>query len=418
MGSRNNVLVVFGLIAIIILLIGGLTWLNLRISDRFSGTDSFLACWMGTRLLLTEGISPYDDIVSKQIRDKSEELYGQKQPAKSAQVFYPLYSGLIYFPYALIEDYLLAHSLWMTTLEIALIGLAIACLKVTRWRVPAIMFVLYFFFCLFWIHSIMPLITGNVVIIVALCLTLSVLAIRSGYDELAGILLAVSTIKPLVAIWLIVFLVIWAVFQRRWKIPIWFGGTLIILIVVSVFFFQSWLLDYLRTMFLYIRSSLPLTPAPTFKVWLPGIGERLGWLTSILLGVVLMIEWIAGSKKPDFRRMLWLACLTLVIGQGISFLSDPINAIVLLLPLVVVFSVLDERWKRTGRIIDGFLIILLLIVPWAIIYPELNHVAEVEKLTILLFPLPLFILIGLYWIRWWAIRPQRTYMQELRDVAE
>lgn len=418
MSSRNNILVIIVLIIISISLLAGLTWLNLRILNSFSGTDSFLAYWMGTRLLLTEGINPYDDIVSDQIQDKSKELYGQVQPVEASQVFYPLYSGLLYFPYALIEDYPLAHSLWMTTLEIALIGLAITCLQITRWRIPAILLWVYFFFCLFWIHSIIPLVTGNVVIIVALCLALSVLAIRSGHDELTGILLALSTIKPMVSIWLVFFLVMWAVFQRRWKIPVWFGGTLLILIVVSVFFFQSWLLDYLRTTFLYIRSSLPLTPAPTFKTWLPGIGERLSWLISIFLGVVLVVEWIVGSRKPDFRRMLWLACLTLVIGQGVGFLAHPINAIVLLLPLVVVFSVLDERWKITGRIIDGLLIMLLLVVPWVIIIPELNHVAEVEKLTILLFPLPLFILIGLYWIRWWAIHPQRTYMQELRDIGE
>jgi hypothetical protein len=33
----------------------------------------------------------------------------------------------------------------------------------------------------------------------------------------------------------------------------------------------------------------------------------------------------------------------------------------------------------------------------------------------LLFPLPLFLIITMYWVRWWAIRPQRLYVEALRE---
>jgi hypothetical protein len=32
----------------------------------------------------------------------------------------------------------------------------------------------------------------------------------------------------------------------------------------------------------------------------------------------------------------------------------------------------------------------------------------------LIFPLPLVLLIGLYWVRWWAVKPRRLLIEELR----
>jgi hypothetical protein len=30
------------------------------------------------------------------------------------------------------------------------------------------------------------------------------------------------------------------------------------------------------------------------------------------------------------------------------------------------------------------------------------------------FPLPIFMLVGLYWVRWWAIKPAKTLIEALR----
>ena len=51
-------------------------------------------------------------------------------------------------------------------------------------------------------------------------------------------------------------------------------------------------------------------------------------------------------------------------------------------------------------------------VPWAINYFLLDRLGDMSQEIIFLF-LPLFTLIGLYWIRWWAIRPPRI----LSDLA-
>jgi hypothetical protein len=41
-----------------------------------------------------------------------------------------------------------------------------------------------------------------------------------------------------------------------------------------------------------------------------------------------------------------------------------------------------------------------------------------EQSRIFLFIMPFFLLIGLYWVRWWAIRPYRGLIEELKVVED
>jgi len=54
------------------------------------------------------------------------------------------------------------------------------------------------------------------------------------------------------------------------------------------------------------------------------------------------------------------------------------------------------------------LVILLFGIPWALSLLLAGPHRETAEQTIFLF-LPLLTLIGLYWIRWWALRPPRVW---------
>ena len=63
---------------------------------------------------------------------------------------------------------------------------------------------------------------------------------------------------------------------------------------------------------------------------------------------------------------------------------------------------------------EFFLIVMVIIfsVPWVLFFFALPLFGEITKEIIFLF-LPLITVVGLYWIRWWAIRPPRI----LSDLA-
>jgi hypothetical protein len=400
------------IIAVLVLI----TWANYNFVQQNPGGNDFLVHWVGTRALFIDGLSPYSNTVAERIQTIA---YGH--PALPGEhelrVAYPLYSVLVFLPYALISDYELARALWMTTLEVGLIGMAFISLRLTRWKISIWLLPFFLLFSLLWYHSLRPLVNGNAVILVALALIAAFVALRTGRDEFAGILLAFSTIKPHLVILPIIFILLWTISHKRWRTLGWLLITLVLLSLGVALFLPDWPLQNLREILAYASYNPPGTPGAVFETWLPATGRQLGWVLSAMLGLILIVEWIFAWRK-EFRWFLWTGCLTLVVSQWIGIQTDPGNFILLYLSLVLVFSMWVERWGRTGTLIDSIAMMLLFFVPWAIFLQTVTFGDQPLQHPVMFFPLPLFLLITLYWVRWWAIKPRRLLVEELRAYED
>ncbi len=402
-----------------ILIIGVLvlvTWANYDFAQQNTGGNDFLVHWVGTRAIFVDGLSPYSDAVAERIQTLA---YGR--PALPGEhelrVAYPMYSALVFLPFALISDYELARALWMTTLEAALIGLAFLSLKLTRWKMSIWLLPFFLIFSIFWYHSMRPLINGNAVILVALALVAAFAALKTGKDELAGVLLAFSTIKPHLVILPIIFFLIWTISFGRWRTLGWMLISLVLLSISAALFVPDWPLQNLREILAYSSYNPPGTPGAAFETWLPAAGRRLGWALSALMGLILVTEWVF-VRRRELRWFLWTGCLTLVISQWIGIQTDPGNFILLFFPLVLVISMWVERWGRAGSVLTAITLFLLFIVPWVIFLQTVTYGNQPLQHPIMFFPLPLFLLITLYWVRWWAIKPRRLLVEELRAYED
>jgi hypothetical protein len=399
-------------IILIIIALVLITWANFIFVQQNPGGNDFLVHWVGTRALFIDGLSPYSDTVAEQIQTHA---YGR--PALPGEhelrVAYPLYSVLVFLPYALISDYELARALWMTTLEVALIGLALLSLRLTRWKLNIWLLPFFLLFSILWYHSLRPLINGNAVILVALALVSAFAALRTGRDELAGLLLAFSTIKPHLVVLPIIFILIWTISFRRWRALIWMLITLVLLSISGVLFVPDWPLQNLREVLAYSSYNPPGTPGAVFETWLPATGRQLGWGLSVLLGLILILEWVFVWRK-EFLWFLWAGGLTLVISQWIGIQTDPGNFILLYFPLVLVFSTWAERWGKAGNVLISITMLLLFLLPWAIFMQTVTYGDQPLQHPVMFFPLPLFLLITLYWVRWWAIKPRSLMVEELQ----
>ena len=272
-------------------------------------------------------------------------------------------------------------------------------------------------FSIFWYHSLRPLINGNAVILVALALVAAFAALKTGRDELAGVLLAFSTIKPHLVILPIIFILIWTISFGRWRTLGWMLISLVLLSISAALFVPDWPLQNLREILAYSSYNPPGTPGAAFETWLRATGNRLGWALSALMGLILVVEWVFVRRK-EFRWFLWTGCLTLVISQWIGIQTDPGNFILLFFPLVLVFSIWVERWGRAGSVLTSISMFLLFIVPWGIFLQTVAYGDQPLQHPIMFFPLPLFLLIALYWVRWWAIKPRRLLVEELRAYED
>lgn len=405
-GNRPDLVGVF-LIFMALALLSGLTWANYRFAVENPGGNDFIARWIGTRSFILDRASPYSDQTTDEIQDF---FYGR--PAKGdedLQLFvYPHYSMSIFAPFALIADYPVARSLWMTTLEISLIGIAIISLAITGWRPTMLVFATLLLFSVAWYHGFRPLINGNASVLIALFITLAFLFIQTGRDRAAGIFLALSTIKPQMVILVIPLIMVWAISNRRWKLLVAFGVSMVILIGGSMLIQPDWIVKNLQQVLFYPRYTEPGTPGLIFSVWWPDIGRNLGLLLTGVLAVVLILEWVAVWGK-GFRGLFWAGCITLVITNLIGIRTATSNYIALFPAITLVFSIWNQRWGRRGQWLGVSFGITLFFGLWILFIRTVAPGAGDQPVqhSIMFFPLPLILLVSLYWVRWWAVQPLR-----------
>lgn len=402
------------LIAILLglVLFGILTWANYQYASNNPGGNDFLVHWVGTRTLLTEGISPYSDETAIRIQTMA---YGR--PALPGEhelrVAYPLYSILLFFPFALFKNYVLARALWMTTLELALVLLSVVSMRLADWKPRLLTLAMFLVFTIFWYHALRPLINGNAVVLIALLAAGAMLALRSGGDELAGVLLAFSTIKPQVVLVVVLFFLYWGIRQRRWKFVGWFLGTVVLLSASAALLIPDWIWQNFVEVVRYPGYNPPGTPGTALATWLPGFGQRVGLAITGIVILLLLVEWFLCSRNKEYRHLLWTFCFTLAASQWVGIQTDPGNYIFTMPALVLIFAMVEERWKHSGQWVVLGSMLLLFVGLWVLFLQTVTYVDQPIQNPVMFFPLPAFELLMLYWMRWWAIRPPRVWFDTI-----
>ncbi len=397
-------------IGLICLVVGGLMWVNYQYSQNNPGGNDFLVHYVGTRSLLFEDLSPYSDEVAVRIQTAA---YGH--PAQGIEhelrVAYPLYSIILFSPFSLIENYELSRALWMTLLEIALIATAILAMNLVDWRPALWIQGAVLLFSVVWYHAVRSVINGNVVILIGLMLTEVFLLIKHNRDQLAGLLLAVTTIKPQLVVLIIPYIVIWAVYQRRWKLIRWFAGSMIALIVFGLLIMPDWMMQNFREVLRYPGYNPAGTLAAAMGEWFPAIGSELKWGLAIILSSVLIMEWW-NARKASFRHFLWTGFLTLVISQWIGIQTDPGNFIMLFPIVILIISEISLRWKKQETLITGIVLFGLFFGLWILFITTIQRSYQPVQNPVMFLPVPGLCLLGLYWVKWWMLRSIRTIWNE------
>ena len=403
--------IVIGLIVVV-----GLVWANHRFVSQDQGGNSFIAGWWGTRLYFTQGISPYSDEATAEIQ-KMVEQYGSASGKETAMFVSPFYAFIFYTPVALTDDIVLARTAWMTILEVALAVLIAFSLVLSRWRISLPFLVIVVLFSIAWYYSLRPIASGDLSMLSALLVTGAFLTIQADQDPVAGLLLALATIKPSMVLPLALLVLVWAISQRRWRLMWSFLASVALISAATSLLLPSWLPDYIRQLVELGKIPQTNTPGSLVAYWLPGIGRQFGLALTAITILILLWEWRSAWGK-DFRWFLWTASLTLALTalSGLPYALD--NFIVLLPGFFLVLTVWDERWGIIGRWMIFISVLALSFGVWWVVYNGSQQNIPMEQNTLLFFIPPLFMILGLYWVRWWAVRPARLPLQELARHLE
>ena len=381
--------------------LSGLVWANTQYVRAQPAEKDFLVPWLAARTFLQYGDSPYSEPATQ----RAQILYygrlaGQGQDPLALWLPFPV--ELFYFPIALINDYVLAHAIWMTCLEIALVALAFLSLRLTGWKPRRVFLPVILLFPLLWVYGAFSLDSGSAAGFVALALVGFLLALRGESDELAGGLLILLVSAARFTGVLAFFIFWWISYTRRWRVLWGFLMGLAVLLGLAFLFLPDWFLPFLGGLYSHFMYNPGFTSTGIFASWSPVVGQRLGWVLAGVLLLVLFFEW-GNTLTKDFRAFLWMVSLTVSVTPLLGIPMVLKEYLFLFFPLMLFLALLGERrpWlERWG--VPGIVMIIIGGL-WLLTMDLVAANAYAVLADILILFLPALLVIGLYWMRWWFI---------------
>jgi hypothetical protein len=374
--------------------------------------------WVGTRELLLHGQNPYGAEVTHEIQmgfygHVIEQSYN-KPPSEiidEQRFAYPVYVVFLLAPTVHVDFAKL--QAWAPAVLGALIAIsAWLWLAVLRWRPPPWVIVTVVLLVLSSPQIAQGLRLRQLGLIAAFLLALAAWCVTRNRLFVAGVLLAVATIKPqLVALCLVWFLV-WSLgdWEKRWPLAGGFALTLGLLAGAGAILVPRWVHYFLEGAEAY-RHYFPPGAKSIVRLIL---GDWIGGIVSVIAAIALLVyAWNrrrAAGESAEFTQVLSLFFVTATL---ILPLLTPYNQVLLLLPLLMLIRDwrLLPRWDRMGFA----LLLSWPFVAWVALLahpPQLDSLHRIPLLPSALLPLTPFLVL------WLMFKHSREAPELLRPMAE
>ena len=393
-------------IALVIVLLLALSTFLINLNLKLKGGGDFYVHWVASRGFVFDQIDPYSGEVSARVQQLAYE--GPAQIGDEPFILdTPFHILLLYFPISLLPDPHLARAIYTLFLELALFVLAILSLRLTDWEVPRVFAILFVFIAIFNYYAFQAVYEASPVILLGLLYAEILLTLRVEEDELAGALLAVSFYYWEVGAPFIFLVALRCYYEKRTRVFSGFFMAGLVLAIISFLAYPNWIIPFLRATTNNLRADFGYSIRSVLTHFLPSQGGFVSWALIVTLLIALIYEWSL-ARKGDLRRFYWSACLSLAAAPLLGFRTEMEHLSILVIPLALIFAIVHNRWYKFGNVLTLLLLTLVFLIPWAayiFILPRFGKIA----LDLIFFFLPFFTVIGLYWIRWWALRPPRTW---------
>ncbi|MEW5961505.1 MAG: glycosyltransferase family 87 protein, partial [Chloroflexota bacterium] len=314
-------------------------------TSKFPGGNDFFVRWLGGRELIRHGTNPYDRSIAEQAQQAMFGRLTRPEDKDQAYFAYPLYTLYFFWPLSLLP-YAWAQAVWMTLLQFMLLGSTILAVRLSGWSPPGWLFWMTVLWGILFYNGARAIILGQFSILVGLALFLALWAIEQRRDGWGGVFLAVTTIKPQMVFLALVFLLLWALFQRRRRIVVSFVVSLLALTGTSMLLAPTWPLDFARNAVAYSDYVAFGTPLENLLHYVlpPTLAAPLTPILSAVFFLALLPGWWLAWRTPPLYPppvtggeqgggYTWAVMTTLIVGSLITFRSATTNQVILYLPL-------------------------------------------------------------------------------------
>ena len=311
--------------------------------------------WMGTRAVLLEHRNPYGPEVTREIQ---MAFYGHPivqnydDPAKvvdEQRFVYPVYVVLLLAPIAHVE-FATLHAWAPLVLGIFIVANVLLYRAIVRWPSSRMATTALIVFILASPQIVQGLRLRQLGLLAACLLAAGVWCIFRGHWISAGVVLAVSTIKPQMVVLPLVWVLFWVLadWRRRWRLAAGFVVTLLALIAAGEWILPGWLGYFVRGLAAYRHYG------PSTSILEIGFGHGIGRTLCVVLVSWLLI-WAWSKRKVDAGAQEFAVPLgALLVGTSIGFPLLPIfNQVLLILPVLIVL----REWSGLSQFFRGALVI-------------------------------------------------------------
>ena len=428
------------------LLLAALLALNIYLARTLPGGEWLLMRWNGVRSVL--GLQADVSLGQKGWRlmpdgeavilEEQPEIYGGDIARRVQQIVYgrdafaseyryilsdPFYIVLFYTPLVLVPElvnglvpgtsagFALARGIWMLVAELLLFISVLFSYRLLEWNPPRALNILLIGIGLFSFFSLNALITTSPAIYINFLYLAVLLALRSYTDELAGALLFLAAYQWEVGGLFFLVILIFVLGNRRWGVLAGFGMALFVMGIITFLVNPAWGLPYIRASLSNLYQGVSLNAGTILAGWFPEVPIPLGPVMSLLIIAIVFIESLASINAP-FRRLVWTASLALAAMPLAGLAIFPSNQVVLLLPLILVVSLVWERWLRRRVIVVAVLLLVAFLAPFGLYYETILVYSPLYTDLLSVLP-PLCMIAALYWMRWWVIHSPRIWADQI-----
>ena len=405
--SRDVQFIVIVFVGLLLLFAG-----NLFLANRLPPSGEFLLLRESGRAFLFDKLDPYGSSVPGQVQEKVYQR-AAKDGEKPYILDIPFHLLILYFPFALGNE-MLARGIYFFLLEISLFLIVFFGLRLADWKPAHLHLLLFYVVSLLNFYTVNAFLNGALTIFLLLTYVGIILSLQNYQDELAGALLVFACIQLEIGGAFLLLIMFYVFRSRRWQVLVGFVMSAFILMLISYLWYPGWTIPFLRAAYNNWIANYGFTVRPVMKYIWPQQAAILGWILTGITIIILGYEWNKVSDK-DFRRLYWTSCLTLSIAPFLGFRIELEQLVVLILPLGLILKVISGRWERFGNIITLTFLILYFAIPWLVFLQAVPIFGHKAQEMLFLF-LPVLTVISLYWIRWWAIRPPRTWADQVSKI--
>jgi hypothetical protein len=367
--------------------------------------------WVGTRELLLHHRNPYGPEVSHEIQmafygRPIEQSYDKPRSEiiDEQRFVYPLYVVFLLAP-SIHWDFAQMQT-WAPVLFGAVTALSLwLWLGVLDWSPPWLAAVAMSMLVLSSPQVAQGLRLRQLGLLVAFLIALAAWCVTRERYLIAGVLLAISTIKPQMVVLVVAWFLLWSIgdWKKRWPLATGFGSCLVVLAGAADWLLPGWPGYFLAGMRAYAKYSPIHTILSPMRVVL---GNWIGGAFSVLaLAALVGFAWRMRKAEADSREFAYTLTMFLVANVLLMPLMTPYNQIFLLLPLLMLL----RDWKilpRLGRVA----MIAFLAWPWIAQAVLLMHPPQIDSTNQLpLLPSALLILFP-FLVGWLAITHRSRWL--------